>query len=97
MEELHTDSIDGGYEANYGTRSRARERTYSNSGNGRELEGGDFLGPKLCCQLQGEPNHSWLRLRQEQQPRLATVTGIGREISYVLLLRYQEFFRFFTS
>jgi hypothetical protein len=26
MEELHTDSIDGGHEASYGTRSRARER-----------------------------------------------------------------------
>jgi hypothetical protein len=26
MEELHTDSIDGGHEANYGARSRARER-----------------------------------------------------------------------
>jgi hypothetical protein len=32
MEELHTDSIDGGHEANYGTRSRARERAYSNIG-----------------------------------------------------------------
>jgi hypothetical protein len=26
MEELHTDSIDGGHEASYGARSRARER-----------------------------------------------------------------------
>jgi hypothetical protein len=31
MEELHTDSIDGGHEASYGARSRARERAYSNS------------------------------------------------------------------
>jgi hypothetical protein len=30
MEELHTDSIDGGHEASYGTRSRARERAQSN-------------------------------------------------------------------
>ena len=30
MEELHTDSIDGGHEASYGARSRARERVYSN-------------------------------------------------------------------
>jgi hypothetical protein len=30
MEELHTDSIDGGHEASYGARSRARERAYSN-------------------------------------------------------------------
>jgi hypothetical protein len=29
MEELHTDSIDGGHEASYGARSRARERAYS--------------------------------------------------------------------
>jgi len=28
---LHTDSIDGGHEASYGARSRARERAYSNS------------------------------------------------------------------
>jgi hypothetical protein len=32
MEELHTDSIDGGHEASYGARSRARERAYSNKG-----------------------------------------------------------------
>jgi hypothetical protein len=31
MEELHTDSIDGGHEASYGARSRARERAYSNN------------------------------------------------------------------
>jgi hypothetical protein len=31
MEELHTDSIDGGHEASHGNRSRARERAYSNS------------------------------------------------------------------
>ena len=31
MEELHTDSIDGGHEASYGARSRARERAYSNT------------------------------------------------------------------
>ena len=30
MEKLHTDSIDGGSEASYGARSRARERVYSN-------------------------------------------------------------------
>jgi hypothetical protein len=30
MKELHTNSIDGGHEANYGARSRARERAYSN-------------------------------------------------------------------
>jgi hypothetical protein len=30
MEELHTDSIDGGHEASYGARSRARERAYPN-------------------------------------------------------------------
>jgi hypothetical protein len=30
MEELHTDSIDGGHEASYGARSRAGERAYSN-------------------------------------------------------------------
>jgi hypothetical protein len=30
MEELHTDSIDGGHEASYGARSRTRERAYSN-------------------------------------------------------------------
>jgi hypothetical protein len=30
IEELHTESIDGGHEANYGARSRARERAYSN-------------------------------------------------------------------
>jgi hypothetical protein len=33
MEELHTDSIDGGHEASYGARSRARERAYSNNIN----------------------------------------------------------------
>jgi hypothetical protein len=31
MEELHTDSIDVGYEASYRARSRARERAYSNN------------------------------------------------------------------
>jgi hypothetical protein len=31
MEELHTESIDGGHEANYGARSRAWERAYSNT------------------------------------------------------------------
>jgi hypothetical protein len=31
MEELHADSIDGGHEASYGARSRARERAYSNN------------------------------------------------------------------
>jgi hypothetical protein len=30
MEELHTDSIDGSHEANYGAKSRARERADSN-------------------------------------------------------------------
>jgi hypothetical protein len=31
MEELHTESIDGGHGANHGARSRARERAYSNN------------------------------------------------------------------
>ena len=31
MEKLHTDSINGGHEASYGARSRARERAYSNN------------------------------------------------------------------
>jgi hypothetical protein len=31
MEELHIDSIDGGHEASYRARSRARERAYSNN------------------------------------------------------------------
>jgi hypothetical protein len=31
IEELHTDNIDKGHEAIYGARSRARERTYSNT------------------------------------------------------------------
>jgi hypothetical protein len=31
MEELHTDSIDGGHEASYEARSRTRERAYSNT------------------------------------------------------------------
>jgi hypothetical protein len=31
MEELHTDSIDGGHEGQLWARSRARERAYSNS------------------------------------------------------------------
>jgi hypothetical protein len=30
MEELHINSINGGHEASYGARSRARERAYSN-------------------------------------------------------------------
>jgi hypothetical protein len=30
MEELHTDSIDGGHEGQLWARSRARERAYSN-------------------------------------------------------------------
>jgi hypothetical protein len=38
MEELHTDSIDGGHEASYGARSRARERAYSNKYNARMIE-----------------------------------------------------------
>jgi hypothetical protein len=37
MEELHTDSIDGGHEASYGARSRARERAYSNNLSGLAL------------------------------------------------------------
>jgi hypothetical protein len=32
MEELHTDSIDGGHEGQLWARSRARERAYSNIG-----------------------------------------------------------------
>jgi hypothetical protein len=31
MEELHTDSIDGGHEGQLWARSRARERAYSNN------------------------------------------------------------------
>jgi hypothetical protein len=31
MEELHTDSIDGGHEGQLWARSRARERAYSNT------------------------------------------------------------------
>jgi hypothetical protein len=33
MEELHTDSIDGGHEGQLWARSRARERAYSNTNN----------------------------------------------------------------
>jgi hypothetical protein len=33
MEELHTDSIDGGHEGQLWARSRARERAYSNNLN----------------------------------------------------------------
>jgi hypothetical protein len=32
MEELHTDSINGGHEGQLWARSRARERAYSNRG-----------------------------------------------------------------
>jgi hypothetical protein len=39
MEELHTGSIDGGHEASYGARSRARERAYSNNSDGGGDEG----------------------------------------------------------
>jgi hypothetical protein len=42
MEELHTDSIDGGHEASYGARSRARERAYSNKGTFGQVA---VLGP----------------------------------------------------
>jgi hypothetical protein len=38
MEELHTDSIDGGHEASYGARSRARERAYSNIDESSSLD-----------------------------------------------------------
>jgi hypothetical protein len=38
MEELHTDSIDGGHEASYGARSRARERAYSNISQAGSLQ-----------------------------------------------------------
>jgi hypothetical protein len=41
MEELHTDSIDGGHEGQLWARSRARERAYSN--NCRE----DFKGKEI--------------------------------------------------
>jgi hypothetical protein len=34
MKKLHTDSIDGGHEASYRARSRARERAYSNNDDG---------------------------------------------------------------
>jgi len=33
MEELHTNSIDGGHEGQLWARSRARERAYSNKNN----------------------------------------------------------------
>jgi hypothetical protein len=33
MEELHTNSIDGGHEGQLWARSRARERAYSNKSN----------------------------------------------------------------
>jgi hypothetical protein len=45
MEELHTDSIDGGHEASYGARSRARERVYSNICNRKALSEPPF--PRL--------------------------------------------------
>jgi hypothetical protein len=44
MEELHTDSIDGGHEASYGARSRARERAYSNT----EVPGLREITSTLC-------------------------------------------------
>jgi hypothetical protein len=37
MEELHTDSIDGGHEGQLWARSRARERAYSNTKSSRYL------------------------------------------------------------
>jgi hypothetical protein len=43
MEELHTDSIDGGHEASYGARSRARERAYSNNKNSEKVKYYNFL------------------------------------------------------
>ena len=43
MEELHPDSIDGGHEASYGARSRARERAYSTSYEiGQELRSSEL-------------------------------------------------------
>jgi hypothetical protein len=46
MEELHTDSIDGGHEGQLWARSRARERAYSNTCNMRSMliRNSDFLG-----------------------------------------------------
>jgi hypothetical protein len=41
MEELHTDSIDGGHEGQLWARSRARERAYSNTPT-RTLTGSDL-------------------------------------------------------
>jgi hypothetical protein len=41
MEELHTDSIDGGHEGQLWARSRARERAYSNTPT-RTLAGSDL-------------------------------------------------------
>jgi hypothetical protein len=38
MEELHTDSIDGGHEGQLWARSRARERAYSNTPNDKSEE-----------------------------------------------------------
>jgi hypothetical protein len=46
MEELHTDSIDGGHEASYGARSRARERAYSNK---------EFLATSISACSRGLP------------------------------------------
>jgi hypothetical protein len=46
MEELHTGSIDGGHEARYGARSRARERAYSNNSDGGGDEGCPLNRPR---------------------------------------------------
>jgi hypothetical protein len=49
MEELHTDSIDGGHEASYGARSRARERAYSNN-----YKVANTAGPNTTIDLDNE-------------------------------------------
>jgi hypothetical protein len=53
MEELHTDSIDGGHEANYGARSRARERTYSNKFKVNVAGRAEQLGLGLETEMEG--------------------------------------------
>jgi hypothetical protein len=52
MEELHTDSIDGGHEASYGARSRARERAYSNNiKSGYRYQGGVSMSYKRLLSI----------------------------------------------
>jgi hypothetical protein len=53
MEELHTDSIDGGHEASYGARSRARERAYSNKFKANVAGRAEQLGLGLETEMEG--------------------------------------------